>query len=111
MLSFEEYQKRTGDTAIYPGRGELTGLLYTALGLGETGEIQGKVKKILRDDSGVLSEEKRQDILAECGDVLWYLAQLTEELGGNLGEVAQNNLDKLASRKERGTLKGSGDNR
>ncbi len=110
-LSFNDYQERTADTAIYPGQGELTGLLYVGLGLGEAGEIQGKMKKVLRDDSGVLSDEKRAAIAAELGDLMWYVAQTASELGVSLGDVAQANLDKLAGRKERGTLQGSGDSR
>lgn len=108
-LDMNEYQHKASETAIYPGKGEVTGLLYVGLGLGEAGEVQGKIKKVLRDDNGVVSPEKRDAILSECGDVLWYLAQVTSELNANLADVAQENLDKLAGRKERGTLTGSGD--
>lgn len=37
--------------------------------------------------------------------------KITDELGCNLSEVAQNNLDKLSDRQQRGKLKGNGDNR
>jgi NTP pyrophosphatase (non-canonical NTP hydrolase) len=110
-VDFSEYQKRTAETAIYPGQGTLTGVLYTALGLGEAGEIQGKVKKILRDDDGVISEDKQADIAAEIGDLLWYCGQLSTEIGADLGDIASANLEKLASRKQRGVLQGSGDER
>lgn len=110
-LSFNEYQQGTSRTAIYPGQGEVIGLAYVGLGLGEAGEVQGKIKKVLRDDEGVVTEEKRQDIAKELGDMLWYISQTATELGVPLGEIAQANLDKLSSRQERGTLKGSGDNR
>jgi len=110
-LSFQEYQCRTAGTAIYPGQGEITGLLYVGLGLGESGEIQGKIKKILRDDGGILTDEKRAAIAKELGDLLWYLSQAATELGVSLETVASDNLEKLAARKERGTLQGSGDNR
>lgn len=110
-LTFAEYQKQTATTAIYPGRGELVGILYTALGLGESGEIQNKVKKILRDTNGVLTQETREKLLDELGDLNWYISQLCTELGGSLGAVAQKNLDKLKSRQERGVISGSGDNR
>lgn len=110
-MDFKTYQSATAETAIYPGRGTVTGLLYTGLGLGEAGEVQGKIKKVLRDDDGVVTDEKRNAILGELGDVMWYLSQTCTELGIDLEEVALNNLEKLASRKQRGTLKGSGDER
>jgi NTP pyrophosphatase (non-canonical NTP hydrolase) len=47
----------------------------------------------------------------ELGDVLWYVAQLASELGLELDEIAQTNLDKLLSRQRRGVLSGDGDDR
>jgi NTP pyrophosphatase (non-canonical NTP hydrolase) len=110
-LTLDEYQDRTQHTAKYPGSGAVEGLYYTALGLGEAGEVQGKIKKIMRDDGGILTDEKRQAIAGELGDVLWYVAAMAKELGASLGDIAQANLDKLASRRERGVIGGSGDNR
>lgn len=112
--TFSEYQKRTADTAIYPGAGDpdsILGLTYVALGLGETGELQGKVKKILRDDNGVLTPDKHAALVGELGDVLWYVSQMATQLGVTLDSVAADNLAKLAGRKSRGVLQGSGDNR
>ena len=111
-MQANEYQGLAAVTAIYPGQGEVEGLTYTALGLaGEAGEVANKVKKVLRDDDGVLTEEKRHQIKQELGGVMWYIANVCSELGISLDEVLQWNLDELASRAERGTLKGSGDNR
>ncbi len=110
-LTLDDYQFRTSHTAKYPGRGSVEGIYYTALGLGEAGEVQGKIKKIMRDDGGIVTEEKRQQIASELGDVLWYVAALAKELSFSLGDIAQANLDKLADRKERGVIGGSGDNR
>ena len=45
------------------------------------------------------------------GDVLWYIAMLAWELDYNLSDVAYYNVEKLQDRKQRGTLKGSGDKR
>jgi NTP pyrophosphatase (non-canonical NTP hydrolase) len=111
-MNLNEYQNATTKTAIYPGKGEPMGLAYTALGLaGESGEVAEKVKKILRDKAGIVDDESRLAIQKELGDVLWYIAAVATELGLNLDEVAQANLDKLNSRKERAVLNGSGDNR
>lgn len=110
-LSFKEYQDRTAATAIYPGSGSQLGLAYCGLGLGEAGEVQGKIKKVIRDDNGVLSADKALQIAAELGDLLWYLSQTATEIGYDLAAIASANLAKLASRSERGVLQGSGDNR
>ena len=110
-ITMNAYQAGTSTTAIYPGKGTIMGLIYVALGLGESGEVQGKVKKILRDSDGVLTEETRQKIKAELGDMLWYASQMCSELGVTMGEVASENLVKLADRKARDVLKGDGDKR
>lgn len=122
-LTLDEYQRLADTTAVYPGKGTILGLIYVSLGLGEAGEAQGKVKKVLRDDlefeDGVytfspdlkLTDDRREQIKSEASDILWYLAALSTELEMTLGELAEYNLHKLFDRKERGVLKGSGDNR
>ncbi len=109
----DDYQQRTNSTAIYPeaNTGSLLALSYVGLGLGEAGEVQGKIKKVLRDSSGHVTGSAREDIIDELGDVCWYVARLAAELGEPLSAVFTRNLEKLESRKERGVLKGSGDNR
>ncbi|EKE12151.1 MAG: hypothetical protein ACD_13C00294G0003 [uncultured bacterium] len=107
---FDKYQEECGKTAVYPKVGEK--FVYPLLGLvGETGEVSEKIKKLFRDDGGKLTPEKKEEIKKELGDVLWYLAQLSKELGLKFSEVAIGNLEKLASRKERNKLHGDGDNR
>lgn len=109
-MNFEEYQRKSRETALYPNAGK--NFVYPTLGLaGEAGEVADKLKKTIRDDDGVLTEEKRREVGKELGDVLWYAAQIASELDLSLDEVAQQNLDKLFSRKERGVISGSGDNR
>ena len=112
-MLMNEYQVLTDSTATYPesGQGSPLSVAYVALGLGEVGEVQGKVKKILRDDNGVITDEKRQLIYEELGDVLWYVARMATELGFPLSNVAEANLAKLEDRKERGVIGGSGDHR
>ncbi|WP_206673445.1 nucleoside triphosphate pyrophosphohydrolase family protein [Pseudactinotalea terrae] len=112
-LTFNAYQTQALSTAIYPekGTGSALALAYVGLGLGEAGEVQGKLKKVIRDNGGVLTEQARTDIGKELGDLLWYVAGAASELGLDLGDVAQGNLDKLSDRQMRGVLGGSGDNR
>jgi len=87
-------------------------IVYPTLGLvNEAGEVAGKVKKIFRDKQGVISEEDREALKQELGDVLWYLAQIATELGVGLDEVASANLAKLFDRLERGKIRGEGDTR
>ena len=114
-FSLDEYQRRCNDTADYPeaNTGNQTAITYTVLGLsGEAGELADKWKKVLRGDHGQdahLPPEVRALMVKELGDVAWYLARCAKELGVPLSEVAQGNLDKLASRQQRGVIKGSGD--
>ena len=109
-MQLSEYQNRSRSTAVYPDSGD--NLTYPALGLcGEAGECADKVKKAIRDDGGALTEERRAALAAELGDVLWYAAQLATEAGLDLDVIAEDNLAKLLSRKERGVLQGSGDAR
>jgi NTP pyrophosphatase (non-canonical NTP hydrolase) len=109
-VTFNEYQKFTASTAIYPNRGNNP--TYPTLGLcGEAGEVAEKVKKLLRDDAGYIDYDKRQEVKKELGDVLWYVSELASEFSLDLEDIAQGNIEKLSSRKERGVLGGSGDNR
>jgi NTP pyrophosphatase (non-canonical NTP hydrolase) len=87
-------------------------IVYPTLGLvNEAGELAGKVKKIFRDKAGIISDEDRQALKYELGDVLWYMAQIATELDLDLQEVAEANIEKLFSRLERGKIKGEGDYR
>lgn len=106
-MNANDYQRSCAKTAIYP---EADGVIYTILGLtNEAGELAGKYKKYLRDDAEWAVV--REQLMAELGDVLWYAAMVAHELGFKLSDVMQQNLDKLHSRAERGTLGGSGDSR
>lgn len=104
-MNFRDYQKKAEETAMYPDSAKLT---YPLLGLnGEVGEVCEKVKKHIRDGR----ELDKEDLTKELGDVLWYLAITARDLGIDLQEVAEVNIAKLQSRKERGVIQGSGDNR
>ena len=115
--TFDHYQEQcASEFAFYPGM-----LLYPALGLaGEAGEVVEKVKKLIRDDEMPLDEffdtreidaEKRLEIAKELGDVLFYIAMVADDIDYTLGEIAEMNIEKLTDRKNRGHLRGSGDNR
>ena len=134
IMSVDVYQSMTRETAIYPGamsaerhyskhgRDEngvsvpLEAIAYVGLGLSEVGEIQGKIKKLVRDGGlfdgrVVITDEKRVELLKEIGDAHWYLARLVDELQASTSEVLAGNINKLRSRKARGKIQGSGDNR
>lgn len=130
---FHEYQRLATRSAIYPGKGTPLGLAYVALKLnGEAGELAEHVGKAMRDDDLVvpfkeaatedqpaqhyfgytaLTPERREAIIKEAGDVLWYLSAITNELGLRLQDIADANLVKLADRTRRNALQGSGDTR
>lgn len=108
-MSLNEYQKGALETAVYP---EQYRVIYPALGLaGEAGEVADKIKKVIRDEGGKVDEQRRIDVAKEIGDVLWYCAVLASDLGFELEDIGRMNYEKLKSRKERGKIGGSGDNR
>lgn len=110
-MQLNEYQEKASETAQFDER-PVHPIAYVTLGLaGETGEVVEKVKKLFRNDKGNVSEEKREDLKKELGDVLWYLSQLAHLLGIPLEDVAQANINKLRSRAERGVIKSEGDDR
>lgn len=108
-ITLDDYQRFAIGTAVY-GAGDA--IVYPVLGLGnEAGEVQGKVKKVMRDNGGVFDNKSKEGIASELGDVLWYLAATARDLGYSLEYIARMNLTKLADRKARGVISGSGDNR
>ena len=109
-MDFDNYQIEARKTAIYPNKDK--NFIYPTLGLvGESGEVAEKIKKILRDKNGKFDYESKTAIKKELGDVLWYLANLCNELDFTLNEVAVENLEKLNNRLFRGKISGSGDDR
>jgi NTP pyrophosphatase (non-canonical NTP hydrolase) len=106
-MNFNEYQQQAKEFGKYPKEGDKPELMYLALGLtGESGEIAEKIKKFYRDGS-----LDRDSLAKELGDVLWYLSQLSFHISWDLQAIAYKNIEKLSSRKERGVLGGSGDDR
>lgn len=111
-MTLDDYQTLAVSTSIYPDQGSIGGLVYTALKLnGEAGEVAEKVGKIVRDNNGIISPAQKLEMAKELGDVLWYVSTCGREIGYSLATIAKLNLEKLASRKKRNALSGSGDNR
>lgn len=115
-MNLNDYSQKALRTDLFDPKQELdvldAGFLEKLLGLvGESGEIAEKIKKIIRDQDAKITDEQRKDLMKELGDVLWYVNSITVRLGFTLEEVAQANIDKLASRKKRNLISGSGDNR
>ena len=136
-LDLFEYQTKAMNTCMDSSRN----MSYMALGLvSEVGEFTGKIAKAIRKGNVYIGKEiqgnidckndsdihfdynafirNEQDIIefekglrAEIGDILWFVAGIAEVMGWDLSEVAQENIAKLSSRKERGVIDGNGDNR
>jgi NTP pyrophosphatase (non-canonical NTP hydrolase) len=128
-VNFKEYQKKSHATAIYPkvhyevdeheinaGASQIdienAYFVYPAMGLsGEVGELLNKLKKIIRDKMDANSQDFKDSIGKEIGDCLWYIAELATVFDLDLGEIAEQNIEKLAKRKEDDKIKGDGDDR
>lgn len=113
-MDFNEYQKKAAKYDLAEATGDLkaVGFIEKVLGLvGEAGETADKIKKILRDKDGVVSDDDRALIVKELGDTLWYVASIARYLDVPLSEVASGNLEKLEGRLQRDKLHGEGDER
>lgn len=109
VVTIDGYQRRAAETAVYTPTMKV---VYPALGLaGEVGEFCNKLKKVYRDRGGEFDEDTVAELRKELGGVLWYIAQTATDLGICLADCAQENLEILASRRLRGTIHGSGDDR
>lgn len=110
-MNFNEYQEKALTTNLSK-EDHFKELMQQVLGLAdEAGEVQSLFKKWIRDDDADFSKLKKEEVKKELGDVLWYIAVVAHDVGISLDEIAQMNIAKLADRKKRDTLGGSGDNR
>jgi len=113
-MDFNKYQETIDQFAVYPeaGSGRVEALSYCGLGLGgETGEVLEHLKRIARDNDGVITGERREAVFKELGDCCWYLSRLCSEFGFDFSNVAEANIAKLMDRLERNVIHGDGDNR
>lgn len=109
-MIFNEYQTLALRTAR--PKDEKNELFHLLLGIcGEAGEIAEKTKKIVRDHDSDFSKLDKEDLTKELGDVLWHIAVIADHFDIPLESIATTNIEKLASRLERGKISGSGDNR
>lgn len=127
-MNLNEYQEKAMKTCMPT----CDNLLYMLTNLvGEVGEFAGKIAKHVRkgdlyvyhashrDDNGdvlhsqaiLITDEEKDALAKEAGDIAWQLAGLCHVMGWSLEDVCQQNLDKLASRQQRGVIDGSGDER
>ena len=115
-MTLQEYQERAMTTCLPHSKN----VAYMLLNLvGEVGEIAGKVSKLIRKDLAIIDcneismsdHESYEQIQKECGDVLWQLSGLCSVMGWSLEDIAQQNLDKLSDRQQRGVIASQGDNR
>ena len=92
MDTLEKYTKFQKSTEI---KNEFS-LQYMAIGLGgEIGEVLNEIKKLERDDNKVLSNVRREKIITELGDVMWYLTGICNRLNCSIEDVLKNNIEKL----------------
>jgi len=103
QMTLEQWLKETDRTAIYPDSftKNLAGVVYLTLGLaGESGEVADEIKKIIRNDNGIITPERKKKLCLEMGDVMWYWLRLTKELELDIEDIMAENLKKLSQRYE-----------
>ncbi len=110
-MTFDEYQTQALTTAVHHANPEMDKTIFAMGVAGEAGEVIEKWKKIVAYREGKITDEDLRELSKELGDVIWYIAVFAHELGLSFGDIAQQNADKLASRKARNVIKGQGDNR
>lgn len=121
-LTLNEYQEKAMTTCLPTSKN----WSYMFLNLvGEIGEFASKVAKHIRKEKAYIdvnhlitecgcssmTNEEIEDLKKEVGDGLWQLSGLCSVMGWSLNDIAQQNLDKLASRQQRNVIEGNGDNR
>ena len=123
-MSLNQYQERAMKTCM-PSCENLSYMLLNLVG--EVGEFASKIAKSIRKGEAAIGHRidndlvplmpfdqwilKSDELKKEAGDILWQLSGLCFAMGWTLEDVANGNLEKLASRAQRGVIDGEGDNR
>lgn len=119
-MDLNEYQDKAMSTCMESC--ENLGYMLTGLNA-EVGEVNDKIAKSIRKGEVAITRNNlctwldrtpkdwADSLKKEIGDCLWFIAGLSAVMGWTLEDVARANIDKLASRKERGVIDGNGDNR
>ena len=90
--NYSEFQKKTEYHKNYD-------IKYYGLGLaGEAGEIANEIKKIDRDDNCKLTKKRKEKIIDELGDVIWYVHGICNYLDVPISYVMEKNMEKLTAR-------------
>lgn len=77
-MNLKTYYEKAISTAIYPNQGK--NVKYPLFGLiGEIGELAEQIKKQYRDDDGKITDERKNKIKFELGDIIWYVANTCRE--------------------------------
>lgn len=124
-MELNDYQEKAMTTCM-PSSENFSYMMLNLVG--EVGEFASKIAKAIRKDRLCINGNEldvywqtdeeaaeidglQKDLQKEAGDILWQLSGLCSVIGWSLEDVAQMNLEKLASRKERNVIDGNGDNR
>ncbi len=110
-MTFDEYQQKALTTAVNDYDPLMAKTIWAMGVAGEAGEVVEKWKKIVAYKDGKISQEDRDELAKELGDVVWYIAVMTDSLGLSFEDVMKRNIQKLADRQKRDVIKGKGDNR
>ncbi len=127
-MDLNQYQKKAMSTCM-PSCENISYMLLNLVG--EVGEFSSKIAKAVRKEQLKIGwweegeeavendliptvsffewDKMKVELKKEAGDILWQLAGVCTIMGWELEDVAQGNLDKLAARKEAGTIDGNGD--
>ena len=110
MTKFEtlnEFQKLCLRTATIPMDEKTMHLTWSLALAGEVGELANRTKKVFLHGHPYDQEK----VIEELGDILWYVAVYSQDIGIDLLEVAQKNISKLEKRYPEGFSSEASQNR
>lgn len=99
-MKFEDYvNERHRIFSLQDANKECMNINWGSLSLGgEVGEFQNIVKKIMRDDGGIITADRKMQMKDELGDVLWYWLFVCDILKLNPEDLMEYNMSKLKMR-------------